>query len=128
MQLRRKLAGISENAGLAALHRFLTWWSRALVAVDTLEVRASAAVNARSHTRDEPQCPNLVRSGLVIVDVCALLAIGTLFTQEVYIAHLDLLNAVDFGLIVIAAVLVHALTGSIACNRLFGKLGFVDRR
>jgi hypothetical protein len=128
MQLRRELARVTEDARLATFDRLLARRSRAFMSVDTLEVGAPAAVNARGHAGDEPQSSNLIDGRLVIVNVRALLAIGAFLAQEVDIAHLELLDAIDFGLIVIAAALIHALASSIACNRLVTWLGFGDWR
>lgn len=129
VKLDRKLALILKNARLGAFDVSSTVrWSRATMTVDTLDVRAAAAIAARSHTSHEAKGLDLIVGWACTVVVGALFAVGTLFAQVVSVAQLHLLDAVDFGLIVVFGWWIDALTTTIARNDFVSVHGLVCRR
>ena len=97
------------------------------MAVDTLDLLAATSILTRSHTSNETESLELIvgRPGTVVVG--ALLAVWTLLAQVVSIAQLHLLDAVDFGLIVVFGWWIDALTTPIARDDFFPVHGLVCR-
>jgi hypothetical protein len=127
VQFRRELALFSKDARLCTLDRVLDGRGGTAVAVDALDVRAAATMDARSHPGNESQSVQFVSGRLIGVDVGAGASIGTLLAQKVYIAHFHFLDSVHLFLIVIAAGRVHTLPGPITCNDLVAICRFVLR-
>lgn len=95
---------------------------------------ATATVAARCHASDETEGSHLAFSGLVGVEVRAVLFVRALVPEEMDVAHLYLLDAVHFDLVVVLTWWVDALTGAIASDdflaisRLVCGRRVVDRR
>ena len=70
------------------------------MAVDALDIFAVAAIGTRRHASYETQRSELILRRLVLVGVRAFVPVAALVAQVMDIAHLELLDTVDFGLVV----------------------------
>lgn len=95
------------------------------MSINALDIRAATTVDTRRHTSNKLERANLVGGGLVVVRMRAVVAVRTLAAEIMDIAHFDLLDAVDFGFVVVAAGRVDALALAVAGDDFFAVHGAI---
>lgn len=98
------------------------------MAIDALCVLATAAILARSHARDKAKRHDLVFRRLITVLMCAAPFVRALVSKKMDVAHLHLLDAVDFSFVIVLARRINALAGTVAGNDFFAIGGLVSGR
>lgn len=121
VQLRREFASLSENARLGTLGSRVRpmGGSRAAMTVNAFDIRATTSIETRCHACNEAESCNLFLSGVAIVDVCAAVVVGAFLAEEMDVAHLELLDTINFGFVIVLVGRIDALASSIACNNCF---------
>lgn len=71
------------------------------MAIDTDQVVTLCPEPARRHASNVFQSGELIFAGLVRMIVGAFIAVGAVFPEIVYVTHVDLLDSVDFGFVVL---------------------------
>jgi hypothetical protein len=126
MQLNRKLAQITENATLGALGMVsLMTRRRTAVAIYTLYILTASTIAARCHASDETEGRHFAGSRLIGVEVRTICFVRALVPEEMDVTHFNLLDAVDFNLIVVPAWWVDALTSAVAGDNFLTVGGLV---
>lgn len=120
MQVGSKLARIPKNtklrvhATLCPLER-----CRAAMTIYALDILATATTLTRGHARYKTESADFVLGGLEGVDVGACPIVRTLFSEEVNVAQFELLDTLDFSLVVVFTMRINALASSVACDYFF---------
>lgn len=96
--------------------------------VYTLDVLASTAVLTRSHARNKAEGRDFFFGWQIGMKMRAACVIRAFVSEKVDVTHLDLLDPIYFGFIVIFTRGVDALTATIACNDFFTVGWHVCRR
>lgn len=92
-----------------------TFGCRADMAIYALGILAIAAVGTRCHASYKAQGSELLLCRFVLVRVGAVITVAAFVTQIVDIAHLELLDAVNFGLVVLDG-RIHTLVTTISSD------------
>lgn len=87
--------------------------------VHAFDVLTTTSVRAGSHASNKTQGQYLVLRGLVVMQVSALGTIRAFVAQEMNVAHFDLLDTVDFCLVVVATWRINTLAETVASNDFF---------
>lgn len=118
MQLRREFAGLAEDTRLSPLDMAaLARWRGTAMTINALYILASASVLTWSHARNQSKGAQLFLCWLVRVEMSTVCVEWAFLAKEVHVTHLDLLDTVDLGLVIILAWRINTLAGAVARNQ-----------
>jgi hypothetical protein len=128
MKLRRKLTRLTENARFGTLDVVAMRRCWAPVTIDTPNILAAATGHAGSHAGDETKGRYFSIGGLWTMLMATGVTVRAFVAQEVDVAELHLLHAIDLYLVVVLSRWVDTLSCTVACDNFLAIHGSVDRR